>query len=126
MKHRVEAQLRIAHGILRAPAKPINDDPGVGSRSSRQLDDAAGSVSQTANANLELFALAYIRVFTRDQNRFDSRLAETLRHQLRRRRRQVKQGDARNKLSMDGNGCESGTSRSRHEAQGVNSSKTPF
>src|SRR3977135_2871484 len=118
MKHGIEAQLRIAHGILCAPAQSVDDYPGVGSRSSRQLDDAAGSFSQRQNASLELFALQSIRVFTRDQNRFDSRLAETLRHQLRRCLGQVKQGDARNRLSMDGNGCESGTSRSRHESQG--------
>jgi hypothetical protein len=126
VKHGVEAQLRITHRILRGPAQSVNDDPAVGSRSSRQLDDAAGCFSQGQNAGLELFVLQSIRVFARNRNRFDSILTEALRDQLCRRLGQVKQRDARSRLSMDGNGGGSGTSRNRHEAQGMNSSKTPF
>ena len=82
--------------------------------------------SQGQNAGLEFFALQSIRVFARNQNRFDSKLTETLRHQLRGRLGQIKQRDARSRLSMGGMGGGGGTSRSRHESQGMNSSKTPF
>jgi hypothetical protein len=70
--------------------------------------------------------LQTVRLFAGNGNRFDSILAEALGDQLSGRLGQVKQRDPRSRLSMREEGGESGTSRSGHESQGLNSYETPF
>jgi len=88
--------------------------------------DVAGCFSEGQNTGLKLLALQPIRVRAGDQNGFNSRVAETLRYQLRRRVGQVNQSDARGRFSMGWNVVGNGSNRVRHESQRVESSKTPF
>src|ERR1700679_3735229 len=91
----------------------------------RAMFVAGGSVGGE-HASLEFFALQSVGVVAGNRDGFDSMLAKALIDELRRRLGQVKERDARNAFSMGGERGENGSGRSRHESQGLNSSKSLY
>src|SRR5258706_7930363 len=104
LKHGVDTVLGIAHGLLRAAAKTVENDAAVGRRGASGLHDLLGAGTQVDYTSFKFFLAQALGRASGGDYGLNAELAEALGKQIARRLFQVNQRSASRHLLGGGSG----------------------